>query len=824
MENKDRHTATFIDVLLPLAVPLYTYQVPESLKDSIAIGSRVIVQLGQRKMYTAIVYDIHHNKPNVAVIKSVESVLDEAPIVTKKQLQLWNWISNYYMCTRGEIMKAALPSGLKLESEAIVSANPDFDCMTLNEADRQVYYAVERNESLSLLDLAKTLNKKSVTIQVQKLVKLNAIVISENISNQYKPKLEAYIRLAGNVQDKSFIDQSFAQIARAAKQQSFFLWLLNETILHKDEESFSVARQNALTQTSSAILAELAKKNIIVIENKEVSRFAKTDKEIKGLAQLSDQQQTALQGIHEAFSQNKFCLLHGVTSSGKTEVYIHLIQEIIDSGKQVLYLLPEIALTSQIINRLRDVFGDKVGIYHSKFSDNERVEVWNNILQNNENSYRVILGVRSSIFLPFNNLGLIIIDEEHESSFKQYDPAPRYNARDMAYILASIFKANLLLGTATPSVETYYNVLQKKLALVEMKTRHTKAPLPLMHIVDLRTEHKQQRMRDIFSKTLLEAIEKNLAEKRQIILFKNRRGFSPYLECPDCGYVPQCRNCDVSLTYHKFSNSLKCHHCGYTIQFSSECPECHNRDMHLVGFGTEKIEDTLHEMFPNVRIARMDLDTTRGKDAYSNLISRFENHDIDILIGTQMITKGLDFENVGLVGILSADSMLRLPDFRADERAFQLMVQVAGRAGRSEKQGDVYIQTFQPDHPIIQFVKENNYQSMLNTQMLERKNFWYPPFTRLIKVTIKNRDKDTAISAAKQLASDLRKIKDIVILGPEFPPIPRIQLLYAQDILLKIPRQFNFANIRKQVSDCMQAIVNREEYKTTSFSINVDPY
>ena len=824
MENNDRHTATFIDVLLPLAVPLYTYEVPESLKDSITIGSRVIVQLGQRKMYTAIVYAIHHKKPDVAVVKSIESVLDEAPIVTQKQIQLWDWMADYYMCTRGEIMKAALPSGLKLESEAIVSANPNFDCMTLNEADRQVYSVIEKNESLSLLDLAKALNKKSVTIQVQKLVKLNAVIISETISNQYKPKVEAYVRLAGDVQDKSFIDQAFAQIARAAKQQSFFLWLLNETILHKEVESFAVAKQDALAQTSSAILAELAKKNIIVIENKEVSRFAKTDKEIKGVAELSNQQQTALQGIHEAFSQNKFCLLHGVTSSGKTEVYIHLIQELIDSGKQVLYLLPEIALTSQIINRLRDVFGYKVGIYHSKFSDNERVEVWNNILQNNENSYRVILGVRSSIFLPFNNLGLIIVDEEHESSFKQYDPAPRYNARDMAYILASNFKANLLLGTATPSLETYFNVLQKKLALVEMKTRHTKAPLPLMHIVDLRTEHKRQRMRDIFSKTLLEAIEKNLAEKRQIILFQNRRGFSPYLECPDCGYVPECKNCDVSLTYHKFSNSLMCHHCGYAIPFSSECPECHNRNMRLVGFGTEKIEDTLHEMFPDVRLARMDLDTTRGKDAYSNLISRFENHDIDILIGTQMITKGLDFENVGLVGILSADGMLRLPDFRADERAFQLMVQVAGRAGRSEKQGDVYIQTFQAEHPIIQYVKENNYQSMLDTQMTERKNFWYPPFTRLIKVTIKNRDKDTAVSAAKQLATDLREIKDIVILGPEFPPIARIQLLYAQDILLKIPRQLNFTNIRKQVSDRMQTIVSREEYKTTTFSVNVDPY
>lgn len=824
LKNSDQHTATFIDVLLPLAVPLYTYQVPDSITDSITIGNRVIVQLGQRKMYTAIVYAIHHNKPDVAVIKSIESILDENPIVTKKQLQLWDWMSDYYMCTRGEIMKAALPSNLKLESEAIASVNEDFDCMMLNESDREVYYVIEKNKNITLLDLAKALNRKSVTIQVQKLVKLNAIIISETISDQYKPKLQAHVRLAGNVQNKSFIDESFTQVARAAKQQSFFLWLLQQTIQHKDEEQFAVTKQEALTQTSSAILTELVKKNIICIENKEVSRFTNTEKENKGLAELSNQQQTALQEIRDAFSQNKPCLLHGVTSSGKTEVYIHLIQDALNNGKQVLYLLPEIALTSQIINRLRNVFGNKVGVYHSKFSDNERVEVWNNVLQNNENSYRIVLGARSSLFLPFSNLGLIIVDEEHESSFKQHDPAPRYNARDMAYVLSSNFKANLILGTATASLETYYNVLQQKLVLVEMKKRHTKAPLPKMHIVDLGLERKQLRMRDIFSKTLLEAIEKNLAEKRQIILFQNRRGFSPYLECPDCGYVPQCKNCDVSLTYHKFSNSLKCHHCGYTIQYSSECPECHKRDMHLVGFGTEKIEDTLHEMFPDVRLARMDLDTTRGKDAYTNLISRFENHDIDILIGTQMVTKGLDFENVGLVGILSADSMLRIPDFRADERAFQLMVQVAGRAGRSEKQGDVYIQTYQPDHSIIQFVKDNNFQSMLDTQMGERKNFWYPPFTRLIKITVKNRDKDTAISAAKLLATSFREIKNIVVLGPEFPPIARIQLLYAQDILLKIPRQFNFANIRKQVSDRMQTIVSLEEYKTTTFSVNVDPY
>jgi len=496
----------------------------------------------------------------------------------------------------------------------------------------------------------------------------------------------------------------------------------------------------------------------------------------------------------------------------------------IDAGKQVLYLLPEIALTSQIINRLRDVFGNQVGVYHSRFSDNERIEVWNTVLADNVNSYKVILGVRSSVFLPFSNLGLVIVDEEHETSFKQYDPSPRYNARDVAYVLARMYGADLLLGTATPSMETYYNALTKKLSLVEMKTRHTKAPLPEIHIVDLRKERRQLRMKDVFSKTLLEKIEDNLNEKRQVILFQNRRGFSPYLECPDCGYVHQCVNCDVSLTYHKFSNSLMCHHCGYAIRYTTTCPACQGENMQLMGFGTEKIEDTLSSLFPEAKIARMDLDTTRGKNAYTELIDKFERREIDILVGTQMITKGLDFENVGLVGILSADSMLRFPDFRAFERAYQLMVQVAGRAGRSERQGHVYIQTYQPEHPILKFVQENDYNSLLNTQMAERKTFWYPPFTRLIKVTVRHRDKDKAVYAAKILADDFRKIPNIMVLGPEFPPIARIQLLYAQDILLKIPRTLNITKVKTVVRAYMQTIVGQEDYKTTSFSINVDPY
>ncbi len=824
MEENEQHTDLYVDVVLPLAVPLYTYSVPESLRSMVQVGCRVVVQLGLRKMYTAIIYAVHTNKPRTLTIKDIDSVLDEFPIVTKKQLELWDWMADYYMCTLGDVMKAALPSGLKLESETALIVNPDFDCMSLNESDRIVYVQIEKNPHILISNLVKLLNRKSVTVTIKKLISLDAVVAGEVISSMYKPKLVVYVKFTQSIENQDFVNTSFSLVNKAPKQQELLLALLNEYVQHKNVENFAVKKQQLLQNTTPQVLAELVKKGIVRLEERVESRFDTADGKIKGIATLSDQQKTALEEIHHAFAEQKGCLLHGVTSSGKTEVYIHLIQEMIDAGKQVLYLLPEIALTSQIINRLRDVFGNQVGVYHSRFSDNERIEVWNTVLADNVNSYKVILGVRSSVFLPFSNLGLVIVDEEHETSFKQYDPSPRYNARDVAYVLARMYGADLLLGTATPSMETYYNALTKKLSLVEMKTRHTKAPLPEIHIVDLRKERRQLRMKDVFSKTLLEKIEDNLNEKRQVILFQNRRGFSPYLECPDCGYVHQCVNCDVSLTYHKFSNSLMCHHCGYAIRYTTTCPACQGENMQLVGFGTEKIEDTLSSLFPEAKIARMDLDTTRGKNAYTELIDKFERREIDILVGTQMITKGLDFENVGLVGILSADSMLRFPDFRAFERAYQLMVQVAGRAGRSERQGHVYIQTYQPEHPILKFVQENDYNSLLNTQMAERKTFWYPPFTRLIKVTVRHRDKDKAVYAAKILADDFRKIPNIMVLGPEFPPIARIQLLYAQDILLKIPRTLNITKVKTVVRAYMQTIVGQEDYKTTSFSINVDPY
>lgn len=825
MENNNTHTELYADVILPLSVPLYTYRIPEQWQQSVQVGCRVIVQLGLRKMYTAIVYALHTDGIDSDSIKDIESLLDENPIVTQEQLQLWDWISDYYMCTRGEVMKAAMPSGLKLESESHLTVNADFDCMLLSENDRTMFAIIEENEGITMSELAKKTGRKSVTAIIHKLLSIDAIGIGERISEQYKPKIKTFIKLAGDISDKAFIDESFAKVNRASKQQEVFLQILNLFIQQKKDDDFAIAKQELLKTTSSPILAELEKKGIIRYEDRVVSRFGNMSQKTKGIATLSDDQESALTEIRDVFTHQDVCLLNGVTSSGKTELYIHLIQETIEHGKQVLYILPEIALTSQIINRLRNVFGNKVGIYHSKFSDNERVEVWNTVLNGGENAYSIILGVRSSIFLPYKNLGLIIVDEEHETSFKQYDPAPRYNARDMAYVLGRNFHAKVLLGTATPSLETYYNVLTKKIGLVELKKRHTKAPLPIISIVDLRKERKQLRMHDdVFSKTLLEKIDEHLKEKRQIILFQNRRGFSPYLECPECGYVHQCIHCDVSLTYHKTTNMLTCHHCGYAIRYTTTCPACNCQNMRVVGFGTEKIEDTLKEIFPSAKIARMDLDSTRGKNAYSDLIDKFEKREIDILVGTQMITKGLDFENVGMVGILSADSMLRIPDFRSFERAYQLMVQVAGRAGRSERQGEVYIQTYQPDHPVLDYVRRNDYLSLITSQMVERKQFWYPPFTRLIKITVKHRDREKAVTAAKILAADCRKIQDVIVLGPEFPAIPRIQMLYAQDILIKIPRTAKITSVRETIKTALHNCASLEQNKGTLFSINVDPY
>ena len=828
MLNNPTNTAPplYADVILPLAIPLlYTYAVPENL--AVSVGSRVVVQLGKRKMYTAIVHSLHSNKPEKYETKNIDSVLDAHPIVTEKQLQLWDWIAAYYMCTRGDVMKAALPAGLKLESEAMLYANPAFtEIDTLTDKEELIFTTISENSSITINDLQKLFSNENTTAAIQRLLQKGIILTGEKLLQGYTPKIEIRYRLPQVEHVETLVNTAFENLAKAPKQQSAFLAFLDVYMKSKNP-NFSISRKELLSTgaTNTHIVSELVKKGFLEEFDSSRSRIEIENAQTHAAKQLNEAQARALQQITASFETHKVCLLHGVTASGKTEVYIHLIQHIVAQGKQVLYLLPEIALTSQIIVRLRKVFGNKVGVYHSKFSDNERVEVWQNLLAGNENSYSIVLGARSAVFLPFHNLGLVIVDEEHETSFKQYDPAPRYNARDTAIMLAQMFKAPTLLGTATPSVETYYNVQQKKYALVELTERYSQVQLPCIEIIDLQTARKQKRMYDaLFSKQLIEKIDELLREKQQVILFQNRRGFAPYTECTACGHIPKCKHCDVTLTYHKGTNSLRCHYCGFSQKHHATCRACGSPAVEHFGFGTEKIEDSLHEIFPDKRIKRMDLDSTRGKNSYNEIIDAFEQREIDILVGTQMITKGLDFDNVGLVGILQADSLLNMPDFRSFERAYQIITQVAGRAGRAQKQGVVYIQSYNIKHDVLTAVQQHNFHDFMQQQMSERQKFLYPPFVRLLRISVKHKDQHTAETAAKHVAAMLQKLQGITVMGPEYPLIARLQTLYIQEILIKIPRSQSFEQVRSIVTQAIQAVASQPHYKTVQFICNTDPY
>lgn len=817
----------YANVILPLSVPLlYTYGIPENLQN-VNIGSRVVVQLGKRKMYTAIVHSLHCNKPTLYETKNIDSVIDNTPIVTQQQLNLWDWIAQYYMCTRGDVMKAALPAGLKLESEAMLYSNPAFsEIDTLNGKEELVFTAIAENTSITLSNLQKIFHTESITAVVQSLLQRNIILTGEKLLQGYKPKIEIRYRLPLHNNIETLVNTAVETLQKAPKQQSAFLAFLDLYMKSKNP-NFSISRKELFTQTlaNAQIASELVKKGFLEEFDSTRSRIEIENGETLQAKALSTAQKNALNQIHKSFETHKVCLLHGVTASGKTEIYIHLIQQIVAQGKQVLYLLPEIALTSQIIVRLRRVFGNKVGVYHSKFSDNERVEVWNNLLAANEKSYSIVLGARSSVFLPFHNLGLVIVDEEHETSFKQYDPAPRYNARDTAIMLAQMFNAPTLLGTATPSVETFFNAQQKKYAIVELNERHSQVQLPAIEIIDLQRARKQKRMHDaLFSKQLIEKIDELLREKQQIILFQNRRGFAPYIECTDCGHIPKCKHCDVTLTYHKGTNSMRCHYCGFSIRHSVSCQACGSSAVENFGFGTEKIEDSLREIFPEKRIKRMDLDSTRGKNSYNEIIEAFENREIDILVGTQMITKGLDFDNVGLVGILQADSLLNMPDFRSFERAFQVITQVAGRAGRAQKQGLVLIQSYNTQHEVLSAVQHNNFADFIQKQLLERQKFHYPPFVRLLRISVKHKDRNTAENAAKHLAQLIGNIQGITIVGPEYPLIARLQTLYIQELLIKIPRSQSLESVRNAITQAIQTISAQPHFKSTQIICNADPY
>lgn len=780
-----------------------------------SVGCRVAVPFGSSKIYAAVVESIHHHKPNYE-LKFILEVLDDLPIVSKVHLDLWQWVSDYYMCSLGEVMNAALPSSYKLANETYIVIHPDWNADTskLTDAEYIVAEALDLHKRLKVQEVAKILQRKTILPFIKRMQELKIVQLEDEIIERYKPKWKRMMRLSGGLNPSTAIEV-LAEYRRSPKQEEF----LNQLVLESEKEvAFYPFCKNYGFKTS--YVKGLVEKNIVELYDVEVNRLQQYDIKTPKLAALNSEQAEVLKAIRK--TKNDIGLLHGVTSSGKTEVYIHLINEVVEAGKQVLFLVPEIALTTQLVSRLKHAFGDLVAVYHSKFGMNEKAELWKDIKNNLR--FPIVVGARSSVFLPFDNLGLVIVDEEHDNSFKQQDPAPRYNARDIAVYLGHHYGAKVLLGSATPSLETAYNVNKGKYAYFSLKKRYGNFSFPAIDIVDIGHAYKRKRMHSHFSEPLLAAIQETFDRGEQVLLFQNRRGFAPQQECQSCGHVPECKHCDVSLTYHKSSHSHRCHYCGYSERPSTYCKSCNKQDVKLKGFGTEKVEDELQAIFPDKVVKRMDLDTTRKKGAYEDLFSSFEHREIDVLVGTQMISKGLDFEHVGLVGVLNADQMLNFPDFRAFERAFQMLCQVSGRAGRKKENSKVVIQTFQPKHEILNFVVQNDYKAMLQEQLRERQAFRYPPFYRLIHIMVKHRNRSTVNKASEALANALRQVFDARVLGPEYPSIERLKALYQKQILIKVERGLSYPDSKKKIQAYVNAVLSAEQFRGLKIRIDVDPF
>ncbi len=820
----------FVDVILPVPIPkLFTYRSPIEFNDHLIIGCRVIVQFGRRKIMTGIIGAIHEKPPEKYEAKLLLDILDPEPVVNTLQIDMFRWISNYYMCTIGEVLNVALPSGLKLSSESRVQLFPDFDLdesdYDFNENETLVLEVLQKNEALTYSEISKVLQIKSIFSLLKSLVQKNAIIIFEEVKEKYKPKKQRRIRLAPNYTDKPILEDLFNLIEKKPKQEAILLTYLQHVPIYQQAHSNEKGIEKKLLQSeslSASALNTLIKNNILEEFEVTISRFPDDEIEVTEI-ELTSEQTTVKNSIIDYFKNDNTVLLHGITGSGKTEIYISLIKDALAGGSQVLYLLPEIALTTQIVNRLKKVFGNKVGIYHSKFSDNERVEVWNGVLSGR---YQLVLGVRSSIFLPFDNLGLIVVDEEHESSYKQYDPAPRYNARDVALYLAGQHHAKVLLGSATPSLESYYQAQTGKYQLIEINTRYGEAQLPEFEVSDMIKEGKKKLLKGEFSSVLIDRITKALENDEQAIIFQNRRGFSPYISCQQCANIPKCTNCAVSLTYHQYKKQLICHYCGYHEPMPSACEACGSQDLKTIGIGTEKLEEDIALLFPDAKVQRMDLDTTRSKNSYERIITDFENKDIDILVGTQMVTKGLDFDHVSLVGVFDIDRMLHFPDFRSYERTFQLTTQVSGRAGRRNKQGKVVIQARETELDIIKDIVRSDYLNFYTKEIDERELHRYPPFTRLINITIKNKDKTLTQRAALRLTNLIaEQIGRARILGPQEPIINKIRNEFLMEILIKLERgTVDLSKVKKLIKDAATEILNEKDLKSSRIVFDVDPY
>ena len=821
----------FADILLPLALEnTLTYGIPTDLQ--LAVGQRVVVPLGKRKRYTGIVTRLHDEAPAEGVeLKYVEEAVDEAPLLLPAQLQFWEWLSNYYICTKGEVLKAALPSGLKLESEMrLIRAESPADVNEMTPLQQAIYHLLDAEKPTTLEDITSKLKRTSIINTVRQMIENGWVEVRETMRESFRARTETYVRLPESVVLEDKIDALFDGLRKGGKPYALLLAYTDLACsaaalrLRNPKLLAEVSRSQLLQRVEGgdAALRALIEKGYLESYSVEVGRLKTcAATETLGMRPLNDHQQRALEQIKTSFEQHDITLLHGVTSSGKTEVYMKLIEDTLAEGKQVLYMLPEIALTTQITTRLGRVFGDKMGVYHSKFPDAERVELWQRQLTDKD--FPLILGVRSSLFLPFQNLGLIIVDEEHETSYKQQDPAPRYHARDAALVLAKQLGAKVLLGTATPSLESFYKARQKRYGFVEMRERFGGVELPEIIVEDVKELKRKKMMKTPFSPRLKEEVQAALERKEQAILFFNRRGYSPVFDCHHCGWTPKCTQCDVSLTFHQREQRLVCHYCGKSYDVPRTCPNCHEADLRDIGYGTEKIQAAIEAVFPTARTARMDLDTTRSRAAYEQIIRKFQQGETDILIGTQMLTKGLDFDRVSVVGIINADQLTNMPDFRAHERAFQMLSQVAGRAGRRGKQGKVVMQTRQVEHPLTQQVVTNDYFGMYAEQMQERQLFRYPPFFRVIHIFLKHRDDRTVEAASAYLASLLRPHFPTDLLGPERPLVAKVQMQYIRKFMLKVAPNLQPASIRATLRAARNVVAEHPEFKGLTIYYDVDP-
>lgn len=815
----------FIDVILPIPLQkAFTYHITEAEAKFLKPGIRVAVPFGKSKIYTALTYKIHNNPPLSYEAKTIHQILDSSPLVVEKQIKHWEWIANYYMCSLGEVMRAAMPNAFILESETIISRHKSTEIKDseLKDDEFLIYEALQYQSSLKIQDVVSILDRKRVLPVINGLVEKGVLQLQEELYEKYQPKLVRYVKLHSKYKSEENLQQLIEELNKnATKQREVILTLFTlEASENKPVQATLLAKHS---NASPSVIKTLIEKGILEACHIQTDRIQFNGDGDADSKILNESQTLAFNEIEASFKSKSVTLLHGVTSSGKTEIYVKLINKQLELGKQVLYLLPEIALTTQLVQRLQDYFGDKVAVFHSRYSGNERVEVWNNLLHQKEKA-QIIIGARSALLLPFKDLGLIIVDEEHEQSYKQFDPAPRYHARDAAIVLANFHVAKTLLGSATPSLESYFNANQGKYGFVELTTRYNNVLMPDIELVDLADKYKRKRMKGHFSDRLIEEMIKTLDEGFQIILFQNRRGFSPIVECVTCGNSPQCPNCDVSLTYHQYRDQLRCHYCGYNTVMLKSCQACGNATLDTKGFGTEQIEEEVKVLFPDKKVARMDLDTTRGKYGFEKVINNFEQRDIDILVGTQMLTKGLDFRHVKLVGIMNADNLLNFPDFRAHERSFQLMTQVAGRAGRTDVRGKVLIQTYNPHHNILQQVSTNSFKDMFTEQMNDRYNYKYPPIYRLIKITFKHKDYNRVNLAADWYAKSLRQVFKANVLGPEFPPISRIRNLFNKNILIKIPQNQSLSKTKEAIMKIDNSFNAVKDLRSVRVVLNVDNY